>query len=63
MWGPTMAHSYGLANTAALYQEALHDLYTDQIKNIHLLNELILPSTDQFAPAVNIVQKQMPPQP
>lgn len=51
-----MAHPYELANVAASYQEALHDLYTDQIGNIHSLTELVLPSADQFAPAINMVQ-------
>ena len=51
-----MAHPYGLANAAASYQEALHDLYADQICDIHSLTELILPSVDQFAPAINMVQ-------
>ena len=51
-----MAHPYGVANIAASYQEALHDLYADQIGNIHPLTELVMPSADQFAPAVNMVQ-------
>ena len=51
-----MAHPYGLANASALYQEALHDLYADQIGDIHPLAELVLPSADQFAPAINMVQ-------
>ena len=51
-----MAHPYELANAAASYQEALHDLYAYQIGNIHSLTELVLPSADQFAPAINMVQ-------
>jgi hypothetical protein len=45
-----------MANTTASYQEALQDLYADHIGDIHSLTELILPSTDQSAPTVNMVR-------
>ena len=51
-----MAHPYGLDNATASYQEALHDLYVDQIDNIHPLTELVLSSVGQFAPAISTVQ-------
>lgn len=50
------AQPYGLANMATIYQATLHDLYTDQIGHIHPLSEPDLSNTDQFSPAINMVQ-------
>ena len=51
-----MAQPYGLANITASYQEALQGLYANQIDDIHQLAEFALPSADQSAPTVNMVQ-------
>lgn len=51
-----MAQPYGLPNANASYQEALQGLYADQIGDIHSLAKFALPSADQSALTINMVQ-------
>jgi hypothetical protein len=41
--GFTAARPYGLANAAFVYQDALHNLFTDQIGHVHPLSTPNLP--------------------
>ena len=47
---------YGLVDPTAVYQYTLRELYANQIGHIYPLFEPDLPITDQFAPAINMVQ-------
>jgi hypothetical protein len=50
------AQRYGSANAVAVYQDALRDIYADQISHVLPLSEPDLPIADQFASAINMVQ-------
>jgi hypothetical protein len=45
-----------LANAVAVYQDALCDLYVDQIGRVHPLYKPDLPVANQYAPVINMVQ-------
>jgi hypothetical protein len=47
---------FGLTNSVAVHQNAMQQLFADQIGHIHGLTEPNLPKADQFAPTVNMVQ-------
>jgi hypothetical protein len=50
------AHPFGLVNAVDVHQNAMQQLYVDQIGHIHGLTELDSPKADRFAPVVNMVQ-------
>ena len=53
-----MALPFGLANTAATYQDALRGKFTDQVGDIHPLADQI---TDQLPPTVNMLHASQGP--
>jgi hypothetical protein len=50
-----IAHPFGLTNSVVVHQNAMQQLFADQIGHIHGLTEPDLPKTDQFAPTVIMV--------